>query len=166
MKEPGLQKRIVIGVADMRVSNDCDAVLITYSLGSCIGVSIYDPDANVGGMLHFMLPDSKIQSDKAKLNPYMFADTGIPLLFREAYKLGAQKERTTVKIAGGAQVIDASAFFNIGKRNYAALRKVFWNNGVLISGEDIGGHINRTMRLEIGTGKVFLKTAGNQERLL
>lgn len=150
----------------MRISNDSNAAIITYSLGSCIGVSIYDPVAKVGGLLHFMLPDSKISMEKAKQNPYMFADTGIPVLFKELYTYGAQKNRIIIKIAGGAQVMDASAFFNIGKRNYAALRKMFWQNGLLIAGEDVGGNVNRTLRLELNTGQVYLKVSGNKERTL
>ncbi len=158
-----MASRIVVGVADMKVSNDPLAALITYSLGSCIGVSVYDPAVNVGALLHFMLPESKIALDKARKNPYMFADTGVPLLFKEAYKYGAEKRRMVVKIAGGAQVMDASGFFNIGKRNYMALRKICWKNGVFVDSEDIGGNVNRTMRLDIATGRLYLKISGSSE---
>ena len=155
--------KLVVGIADMCVSKDPSAVLVTYSLGSCIGVSIYDPVVKVGGLLHLMLPESKIAPDKAEKNPCMFADTGVPLLFKEAYKYGADKKRMIIKIAGGSQVMDASGFFNIGKRNYMALRKIFWENDVLINKEDIGGNVNRTMRLEIGTGRVYLKVSDSGE---
>ena len=158
-----MASKLVVGIADMCVSKDPSAILITYSLGSCIGVSIYDPVVKVGGLLHLMLPESKIVPDKAEKNPCMFADTGVPLLFKEAYKYGADKKRIIIKIAGGAQVMDASGFFNIGKRNYMALRKIFWKNDVLISKEDIGGNVNRTMRLEIGTGCVYLKVSDRGE---
>lgn len=153
--------KIIVGIADMQVSNEPEAVLITYSLGSCIGVSLYDPVVKVGGLLHFMLPDSKIDPAKAQKNPSMFADTGIPLLFREAYKLGAEKRRLHVKIAGGSQILDDSGYFNIGKRNYLALRKVLWMNNVLIHSEDIGGNVNRTLSVELSSGKVWIKTSGN-----
>ncbi len=161
-----MNKKIIVGIADMRVSNDPSAILVTYSLGSCIGVSIYDPVAKVGGLLHFMLPESKIAPDKAEEKPFMFADTGVPLLFKEAYKYGGNKRRMIIKIAGGAQVMDASGFFNIGKRNHIALRKILWGNNVLIDKEDIGDNVNRTMRLEIGTGRVFLKISGGKEKEL
>ena len=81
---------LIVGVSDMKVSNDREAILITYSLGSCIGVAIYDSVARVGGLLHYMLPESGLDQEKARKNPYMFADTGIPALFKAAYKLGAK----------------------------------------------------------------------------
>jgi chemotaxis protein CheD len=153
--------KIIVGIADMQVSNEPEAVLITYSLGSCIGVSLYDPVVKVGGVLHFMLPESKIDPAKAQKKPSMFADTGIPLLFRETYKLGAEKRRLQVKIAGGSQILDDSGYFNIGKRNYLALRKILWMNNVLIHSEDIGGNVNRTLSIELPSGKVWIKTSGN-----
>lgn len=156
--------KIIVGIADMKVSDDPDATLITYSLGSCIGVSIYDPAVRVGGILHFMLPESKIDPQKALKNPWMFADSGIPLFFKEAYRLGAEKVRLTVKVVGGAQILDDSNFFNIGKRNYMALRKIFWANNILIRAEEIGGSVNRTLSLELSTGKMLVKTSGDGVR--
>ncbi len=97
---------IVVGVSDMKVSNDSKSTLITYSLGSCIGITIYDPVVKVGGILHFMLPESSLDRAKAEKNPYMFADTGIPALFKAAYELGAKKQRMKVTVAGGSQVLD------------------------------------------------------------
>ena len=158
--------KIIVGMADMQVSKEPEAMLISFALGSCIGVTLYDPLVRVGGLLHFMLPDSQIDLQKSQKNPWMFADTGIPLFFRELYKLGAEKKRIRVKVVGGSQVLDDSSYFNIGKRNYLALRKIFWTNNVLIHAEDIGGSVNRTIRLEIGSGKVWVKTSGDGEREL
>jgi chemotaxis protein CheD len=154
--------KIIVSVADMKVTKNPDDTLITYSLGSCIGVAIYDPFVKVGGLLHFMLPDSRIDPQKAQKNPWMFADTGIPSLFKEAYKLGAEKQRMEVKVAGGSQIMDGSGFFNIGKRNYLALRKIFWTNGVLIKSEDLGGNGNRTLALQVSSGKVLVKNSANE----
>jgi len=150
----------IIGVADMAVSNNLQEDLITYSLGSCIGVVIYDPTVKVGGMLHYMLPESSMDADKARKTPAMFADTGIPLLFKQSYQLGASKRNMMVKVVGGAQIMDENGVFNIGKRNYLALRKLFWKNNVMVAAEHVGGNVNRTVRLEIGTGRVFLKVSG------
>jgi len=155
--------KIVVGIADMKVSNQPDGLLITYSLGSCIGVVIWDPIVKVGGMLHYMLPESSLDKEKAEKSPYMFADTGIPRLFKEAYKLGATKNRIIVKIAGASQLMDSSNFFNIGKRNYTALRKIFWKNQVMIAKEDIGGSVNRTISLNIKDGSTWLKVSGRGE---
>lgn len=154
---------LVVGVADCRVSNDPESVLVTYALGSCIAVMIHDPVAGVGGLLHFMLPESALDRAKAQQNPSMFADTGIPNLFHRAYELGADKKRLVVTAAGGAQMMDPDGHFNIGKRNHLAMRKIFWKAGVLVKSEDIGGTASRTVRLEVGSGKVLLRGTGERE---
>lgn len=149
--------RIVVGIADIKVGGDVEDVLITYALGSCIGVAVYDPAVKVGGILHFMLPDSSLDLNKAKEKPSMFADTGIPLLFKSCYRLGAEKKRMIVKVAGGASILDKSNYFRIGQKNITALRKIFWRNNVLIDGEDTGKSHNRTVQLNVSTGNVVVK---------
>ena len=155
--------KIIVGISDMKVSNKPDDVLITYSLGSCIGVVIWDPVAKVGGMLHYMLPDSNLDKEKAEAKPFMFADTGIPRLFKETYKFGALKSRLIVKAVGGSQIMDSAGIFNIGKRNQAVLRKMFWKNQIMLTKEDVGGTGNRTVSLDIGTGVTYLKVSGRGE---
>lgn len=152
--------KIVVGVGDLQVSRDPADSIVTYSLGSCVGVCIYDPVAHVAGMLHYMLPESKISPEKAAANPYMFADTGIPALFKKAYALGAVKGRITVRAAGGAQILDAAGLFNIGKRNILELRKILWQNGVMLGHSEVGGTVNRTVTMEVATGDIALKTSG------
>jgi chemotaxis protein CheD len=107
-----------------------------------------------------MLPESSLDGIKAQKNPYMFGDTGIPLLFKEAYKFGAKKNRLKVVVVGGAQILDQVGLFNIGKRNYTLLRKMFWKNNVLIDFQDVGGNSNRTLKMEIKNGQTWLKTSG------
>ena len=148
----------------MKVTNDIEATLVTYSLGSCIGVAIYDSVARVGGLLHYMLPESSLDQEKAGKNPYMFADTGIPALFKAAYKLGAKKQRMKVIVVGGSQVLDQKGFFNIGKRNDIAVRKMFHKNNVIIDYKDVGGTVNRTIKLAINTGDTCLKISGRGEK--
>jgi chemotaxis protein CheD len=155
---------LAVGVGDAIISNDPTESLVTYGLGSCIGVTIWDPTAKVGGLLHFMLPDSQSDPEKARANPYLYADTGIPTLFRGAYKVGADKKRLVVRIAGGAQVLDGDGVFNIGKRNYLSLKKIFWKAGVLIHAEEVGGNVSRTIRLEVGTGRLLIQEAGQEAR--
>ena len=151
---------IVVGVADMKVSIDPESVLVTYSLGSCIGVSVYDPVVRAGGLLHFMLPDSTLDPVKAKNNPCMFADTGIPSLFKSIYKLGGKKQRMKVIVVGGSQVNDSREFFNIGKRNFMAVRKIFWKNNVITNYQHVGGSSNRTIRMSVKNGHTWLKVSG------
>jgi chemotaxis protein CheD len=126
-------------------------------------VAIYDAAVKVAGLLHFMLPESDIDPMKARERPYMFADIGIPLLFRSAYEQGASKQRMLVRVAGGAQVIDDHGVFDIGRRNYLALRKILWKAGVLIHGEQVGGTASRSLRLEVATGTMWLKESGESE---
>ena len=156
--------RQIVGVADMKVSNRPGESVITYSLGSCIGLVIYDPVVRVGGILHYMRPESSIDKEKAAQRPFMFADTGIPRLFKTAYKFGAKKQRMTVYVAGGAEILDQKGTFNIGKRNYMALKKMFFKNNVIIDKQYVGGNVNRTVRVDIATGSMFLKTSGEKEK--
>ncbi len=157
---------LAVGVGDMKVSARQEEVLVTYGLGSCIGITIWDPVSRVGGLLHFMLPESQSDPAKAKDQPALYADTGIPLLFKSAYQLGADKKRLLVRVAGGAQVLDGDGVFNIGKRNYLAMKKIFWKAGVMIHAEEVGKNISRTLRLEVGTGKLLLQEAGEEAREL
>ena len=97
----------------------------------------------------------------------MFADSGIPMLFREAYEKGAQKRRLRVRVAGGAQIMDDKGVFNIGQRNCLAMRKILWKAGVIVQAEETGGKTARTMRLEMDSGRVFLRSPeGPDEREL
>ena len=145
---------LTVGIADMKVSNDPDSTLVTYSLGSCLGILVYDPSVRVGGLLHIMLPSANDDREKKDFNPYKFVDTGVPLLFKETYKYNAKKNRMRVAVTGGAQILDESGYFNIGKRNLAELRKLFWKNGVLIDKEHVGGSVSRTVRLNIFDGSI------------
>jgi chemotaxis protein CheD len=156
---------MTVGIADLAVSADPNATLITYALGSCIGVTVYDPVARVGGMLHFMLPQATAGSDKAVKSPCMFADSGVPLLFTRAYELGAKKERMIVCAAGGAEILADEGHFKIGSRNRTMLRKIFWKNSVLLSAEDTGGTHSRTLVLNLTTGTVTVKN-NREERTL
>jgi chemotaxis protein CheD len=155
---------LTVGVSDMKVSDDPESVLVTYSLGSCIGIAIYDPVVRVGGLLHFMLPELSLDPNKAKKNPYMFADSGIPALFKAAYELGSKKQRMKVVVAGGSQTMDQQGFFNIGKRNDMAVRKIFHRNNVFIDYRDVGGIVNRTVRLSVKSGEVSIKVSGRGEK--
>ncbi len=157
---------IVVGISDLKVSNNLNDVLVTFALGSCVGVAVYDPVAKVGGLLHYMLPDSTLDAEKAREKPAMFADTGIPLLFKSCYKLGAEKQRMAVKVVGGASILDDTNYFRIGQKNVMALRKIFWKNNVLIDREDTGKSCNRTVRLHIASGHLLVKSSGGDSREL
>ena len=157
---PPPRKTLVVGVADLAVSNDPGAELVTYSLGSCLGITIYDPLKKIGGLLHLMLPDSNIDPAKATTMPHMFVDTGVPRLFHAAYHLGADRARLIVKVAGGAQLLDAGNIFNIGARNAEAFKKLIAQHGLAIQANDTGGTASRTVRLDLSNGNVSIKSPG------
>lgn len=156
---------INVDMADMQVTDNPNATLVTHSLGSCIGLTIWDPQLHIGGMIHYMLPDSTLAPERAQARPAMFADTGVPALFRAAFALGAVKKRLVVKVAGGASLLDDNGTFNIGKRNYVILRKLLWKNSILIESEDVGGSISRTLKLDVGTGRVVIKNRHGEKEL-
>lgn len=157
-------RQLVVGVGDGVVSRDPDAVIVTYALGSCIAVMLYDPVAKVGGMVHFMLPESASASERPDFRPWMYADSGIPYLLRAAVANGADKRRLIVFAAGGAQVMNDGGVFNIGKRNCLALRKVLWKSGLVAHAEETGGTVARTVRMEVSTGRVTLHAPGGEQR--
>ncbi|MFI5379153.1 MAG: chemotaxis protein CheD [Tepidisphaerales bacterium] len=156
---------VIVSVSDAKTSTDPGDVISTYSLGSCIGVALYDPITNVGGMLHFQLPTSTLDPARAKQHPLMFADTGMECLMHELEGKGAQKRRLKVKLAGAAQILDDHNLFNIGRRNHAAIRKVLWQHGMFVDGEDVGGSTPRNMYLNIADGVVTVKTQGTSINL-
>ncbi|MFT3783296.1 MAG: chemotaxis protein CheD [Nibricoccus sp.] len=156
-------QRVVIGVGDMAVSNNSIVTLSTYALGSCVGVIAYDPAAKAGGILHLMLPDSTISPDKAMKQPAMFADTGLPLLLKALTGVRADRSRMKIFLAGGASVLNGADPFKIGERNAVAVDKFLKANGYAIAGRDLGGNVNRTVHLEVGSGKVSLKMPDRTE---
>jgi chemotaxis protein CheD len=157
--------RLVVGVADLAVSKDATKSIVTYALGSCIGVTVYDPVAKIGGMLHFMLPDSTVSPDKAAANPAMFGDLGVPLLFQKVTELGARRERLIVCAAGGAEVLADDGHFRIGNRNRTILRKIFWKQNLLLSADETGGQHSRTMTLRLSDGSIQSRAPGKESAL-
>lgn len=155
-----MSRLLVVDIADMALSACADDVLVTYSLGSCIGVAIHDPVARVGGLIHCMLPTARLDENKARERPFMFVDTGMAALLAGFEKLGGRKARAVVRAAGAASILDPAGIFRIGERNWAMLRKVMWKEAMLIAASDIGGAVSRTVRMEVGTGRLTIKSAG------
>lgn len=160
-----LKTRIIIHVSDAKVSNDPADVLTTYSLGSCIGVCLYDPATKIGGMLHYQLPDSKMDTERAKKKPFMFADIGMKIMVEKLVSMGAMKKRMKVKIAGGAAMDAGPKGFDIGKRNHLAIRKILWKNGMFIDAEDVGGNSPRNMYMNMDIGDVTIRSGGLEKTL-
>lgn len=156
MEAPGLLIRV--GMAESEAGR-APATLVTSGLGSCIGVTFYDPVVKVGGMCHVMLPDSS--QARASENRAKFADTAIPDMLARLERMGARRERLVVKVAGGAQMFNfgnREDRFAIGRRNAEAVRAALKEAGLRIAAEDTGGHHGRTMVFEVANGRVVIRT--------
>jgi chemotaxis protein CheD len=153
-------EQIVVGMAECRVADAAGQALVTFALGSCIALAVYDPATRVGGLLHFMLPDSSIDPERGRQNPYRFADTAIPLLLADVEARGAARRRLVAHAAGGARMIGDDRVFDIGRRNYEALARETARAGLPLRGVVVGGGVSRNLRLEIGTGRIWLWEGG------
>ncbi|HTV03602.1 MAG TPA: chemotaxis protein CheD [Luteitalea sp.] len=167
MSSTAASSRVVVGIGEFAVTEG-ETSIVTHALGSCIAVCIWDPVVRVGGMLHLLLPESRINPDRAERQPAAFADTGIPLLFQRAYTRGLQKPRTQVTLVGGAEISQEATegVMNVGRRNILAARKMLWGNGVLIRTEDVGGRRARTVAMSLQDGRIVVTAAGEPARTL
>ena len=155
---------IKVGMADYKVGKAPDT-LISYGLGSCIGISLYDPQAKVGGLLHIMLPDSK--QARASDNPAKLADKGMPLLLRDVLALGAVRSRLVAKMAGGAQMFafaNATDIMRVGARNAEAVKAILSDMKIRLLAEDTGGTYGRTVSIDLETGSYKVKTINKGEK--
>ncbi len=149
---------IKVGMADYKVGRAPDT-LISYGLGSCIGISLYDPQTKIGGLLHIMLPDSN--QSRANENRAKFADTGILDMLNELIRMGAAKSRLVAKLAGGSQMFafaNASDIMRVGLRNASASKEILKKLSIPIVGEDTGGNYGRTVQIDLSTGVYKVKT--------
>ncbi len=160
--------RQCVGIAGLHVATSEKDEIVTYALGSCLGITMYDPVAKVGGLVHVMLPDSTIDRNKAEKQPGMFVDTGVPALLTRMTEKGAQKTRLRVAVAGGAaQRLAGKDHFQIGERNYKAFEQLVASQGLRLIASDVGGtNLARTMTLAVATGSVEIKSDGTAKKLV
>jgi chemotaxis protein CheD len=151
---PGRAERVVIGIGDIAVTTSPGAEIVTHALGSCVAVCVWDPETHVAGMLHFLLPESALNPERAARQPGTFADTGIPLLFELACRAGAVTARLRVHLLGGAAVAGGPNGLDVGRRNALIAKRLLRQSGVLVTGESLGGTATRTVRLLASTGLV------------
>lgn len=156
-----------VGVADIKISGEAEDLLITYALGSCLGVTVYDFKKKKGALLHCMLPDSSIDREKAAGNPSVYVDSGMKVMLDNFYKNGSRKSDLLIRVAGGSssKVNEAEDFFQIGRRNFVSLRKYLWDEGLMLKAYDVGGYGSRTVTLEIANGKMIIKSQGSLKEL-
>jgi chemotaxis protein CheD len=157
-----VSRRIVVEMARMEVCDDPSATLVTFGLGSCVAVLVYDPRRRVAGMIHYMLPASETSPERAQQTPAMFGDVGIPLLFERMYAKGCRKEDLVVKAAGGGQLLGDKGTFDIGTRNCDVLRTFLQKNDMVLTREDTGGVQSRTAQMLVGSGEVRIRSKGEE----
>lgn len=151
--------KITIGIGDSYASNDRDDTIVTYALGSCIALIILDPVSKVGAMAHIALPDSQVDLEKAKVLPGYFADSGVPYLLELMKEKGSKLHPGMIaKLIGGAKVTKNEDFFEIGKRNAIAIKKLLWHYSIAVKSEDIGGTNSRTVHLQMEDGKAYISS--------
>ncbi len=152
---PPLERKIVVGIGDLAVSDRIEDVLVTYALGSCVAVCLFDPAARVAALLHFLLPEASINAKRAAEQPAAFGDTGVPLLLQTAARYGLRKDRAVVRLVGGADIGGLPGnSLKTGHRNVLAARTVLWRHGLFIESQDVGGMSARTVHLAVRDGRV------------
>jgi chemotaxis protein CheD len=155
---------IVLGIGDYGSTSDRSEIIKTIGLGSCVAVVCSDPELGLASMIHIALPDSSLSPDRRVEKPGYFADTGIPALFDSMNRVGWRKGsgKLTVKLAGGATIMDPNGTFNIGKRNILAVKKILWGMGYGPVAEDVGGTISRTVSIAASSGAVMITSPGRE----
>lgn len=148
----------IVGISDQKICKKPDT-LITYALGSCVGICLLDKDIGLAGMAHIMLPDSNIIIDGTEINKFKFADTGIVELFNTMVRRGARVGCITAKIAGGAMMFSVSCNkFNIGERNVVAVKETLRKLHIPIIAEDTGSNYGRTICFNAENGMLEVKS--------
>ena len=158
--------KLTVGISDMKISK-ADDIIVTYALGSCVGICIYDTSSKIGGMAHIMLPSSEIEG--VKTNPFKFADSAIDLMVKKLVSSGASKPKLRAKIAGGAQMfasINNASISNIGQRNVVAVKQALGKAFVPIIAEDTGKNYGRTLFFNLEDGSVEVKSASMGNKTL
>jgi chemotaxis protein CheD len=156
---------IVTGVADYKVTTDPNAHVVTYALGSCLGITFHDPRRKIGALLHIMLPDSGLHRG-ADVRKEMFVDTGVPLVLEAMTRAGASRANLQCKVFGGAQTMSADKFFRIGSKNIEAFTTVSRAFDLAVVAWEVSGCVNRTIRLVNSTGEVIIKTPSRPDFIL
>jgi chemotaxis protein CheD len=164
-----------VPIGKMIVSTEPEDVLVVYGLGSCVVICLYDPLAQVGGMLHALLPsptwdkNNNNNNKNAVGNPTKFVNQGVPWLINSLVALGAKPTRLVAQLCGGAQMLTAPMFngsLNIGQRNVLAAETALQIAKLEILSQATGGHIGRTVKLYIASGQVTVKTLVQKEQIL
>lgn len=140
-----------------------EGILVTYALGSCIGLCFHDPRLRLGALLHIMLP---LNMETGRTHPMKYADTGIKETLRQMEAKGASRSRMTVKIAGGAKMFEVSGgagLGNIGQRNIESVHTILKRENIRLLAEDVGGKVARTLLFDVASGQGCIRSYGQKD---
>lgn len=156
--------KITIGIADMKMAKG-EGMLVTYALGSCIGICLHDPAIKLGALVHIMLP---LNMETGRKNPMKYADTGIKETLKQMEAKGASRARITAKIAGGAMMFrdGSGSLGNIGQRNIESVRLSLKKEGIRLLKEDVGGSVARTLLFDVNSGLGCVRCYGRSELII
>ena len=157
-------EKIIVGIAEGKTAVE-QQVLISYALGSCVGVCLYDKSRKIAGMVHVILPEKAVAVNRE--NPYKFGDEGVRRLVQEMERLGAEKKRLTAIIAGGAKMFETGRpEWEIGAQNVASVKKTLAEEGIRLIAEDTGKNYGRTVSFYAGDGKMEVRTVRHETVVL
>ncbi len=156
-----IEQKLTVGIADMKLLQG-EGTLITYALGSCIGLCFHDPRLRLGALLHIMLP---LNMEAGRTHPLKYADTGIKETLRQMEAKGASRSRITVKIAGGAKMFEVSGagLGNIGQRNIESVHTVLKRENIHLLAENVGGTVARTLLFDVASGQGCIRSYGQKD---
>lgn len=159
-----MTNKITIGIADMKMAQR-EGMLITYALGSCIGICLYDQRVKIGALIHIMLP---LNMEPGRTNTMKYADTGIRETLKMMEARGASRSRITAKIAGGAKMFEVSggSLGNIGQRNIDSVHMNLRKEGIHLLKEDVGGSVARTLLFDVSNGLACVRCYGRPELII
>ena len=157
-------EKLIIGIADMKMAKG-EGMLVTYALGSCIGICLHDPVLKLGALVHIMLP---VNMEAGRKTPMKYADTGIRETLRLMESKGANRNRITAKIAGGAKMFETgnNSLGNIGQRNIESVRLNLKKEGIRLLKEDVGGTVARTLLFDVNSGLGCVRSYGRPELII
>ncbi len=156
---------VTVGIGEMKVGHSRTEVLVARSLGSCLGLALYDQEAQIGGLIHCMLPLAEIDPDQAEDKPGVFVDTGVEALLKEIHALGGQAGNLVARMAGAGLPLGGKGALGIGHRNELAMRRVLRENHIPLLGEDVGGLRSRSLYLYLKDGRTMVESHGKEVEL-
>ncbi|MBF0228537.1 MAG: HDOD domain-containing protein [Desulfamplus sp.] len=135
-------------------------ILFQAHLGTCVGVAIFDDHANIGGIIHILLPEPV--SSFAPEYPEKYASIGLPLFLQEMYSMGATQDNMVATVAGGALVGPLShqdINLDIGGRSTDIVMKILCREGITIKKSETGGFFTCTLELNLSNGVTTIRPA-------